>query len=112
MGALLPPVMGTLLEHRFGGKVRLRVYLSGDTLTGDHVSTVAERHSDIDVAVVHLGGTRVLLRTVTMDADQGVDFLRRGRPATAPGCRQRSPRSSAARPSRCPAGHMSIDCLR
>jgi len=39
--------------------------------------------SDVDVAVVHLGGTRVLLHTVTMDATQGVDFLRRIRPRTA-----------------------------
>jgi L-ascorbate metabolism protein UlaG (beta-lactamase superfamily) len=83
MGALLPPVMGSLLEHRVRGEVGLRVYLSGDTLTGDHLSQIAERHPDIDVAVVHLGGTRVLLHTVTMDAEQGVDFLRRIRPRTA-----------------------------
>jgi len=30
---------------------------------------------------VHLGGTRVLRHTVTVDADQGVDFLGRVRPA-------------------------------
>jgi L-ascorbate metabolism protein UlaG (beta-lactamase superfamily) len=83
MGALLPPVMGSLLEHRVGDEVRLRAYISGDTLTGDHVSEIAERHPDLDVAVVHLGGTRVLLHTVTMDAEQGVDFLRRARPRTA-----------------------------
>ena len=83
MGALLPPVMGSLLEHRMGGEVRRRVYISGDTLTGDHVSEIARRHPDIDVAVVHLGGTRVLLHTVTMDAEQGVDFLRRIRPGRA-----------------------------
>ena len=80
---LLPPVMGSLLEHRIGGELRSRVYLSGDTLTGDHLDEVARRHPDIDVAVVHLGGTRVLMHTVTMDADQGVDFLRRVRPGTA-----------------------------
>ena len=80
---LLPPVMGSLLEHRVGGDVRSRVYLSGDTLTGDHLDEIARRHPDIDVAVVHLGGTRVLLHTVTMDAEQGVDFLRRVRPGTA-----------------------------
>jgi L-ascorbate metabolism protein UlaG (beta-lactamase superfamily) len=83
MGALLPPVMGSLLEHRVRGEDPHRVYLSGDTLTGDHVSAIAERHPEIDVAVVHLGGTRVLLHTVTMDAEQGVDFLRRARPAEA-----------------------------
>ena len=83
MGALLPPVMGSLLEHRVDGEVRRRVYLSGDTLTGNHVTEIARRHPDLDVAVVHLGGTRVLLHTVTMDADQGVDFLRRLRPRQA-----------------------------
>jgi L-ascorbate metabolism protein UlaG (beta-lactamase superfamily) len=83
MGALLPPVMGSLLEHRVAGEVRRRVYVSGDTLTGDHLDEIARRHPDIDVAVVHLGGTRVLLHTVTMDDEQGVDFLRRIRPGRA-----------------------------
>lgn len=80
MGRLLPPVMGSLLEHRAGEEVRRRIYISGDTLTGEHVDEIARRHPDIDVAVVHLGGTRVLFYTVTMDAEQGVDFVRRVRP--------------------------------
>lgn len=83
LGKLLPPVMGTLLEHSRGGQVRRRVYLSGDTLTGDHLDEIVVRHPVIDVAVVHLGGTRVLLHTVTMDGPQGVDFLRRVRPGQA-----------------------------
>ena len=83
MGALLPPVMGSLLEHRVDGAVRRRVYVSGDTLTGDHLDEIARRHPDIDVAVVHLGGTRVLFHTVTMDDEQGVDFLRRIEPGRA-----------------------------
>ncbi|WP_374969572.1 MBL fold metallo-hydrolase [Terrabacter sp. BE26] len=81
MGALLPPVMGSVIEHRVGDQVRHRVYVSGDTLTGDHLDAVRRRFPDIDTAVVHLGGTRVLFHTVTMDADQGVDFLGRVRPA-------------------------------
>ena len=40
------------------GEVARRVYLRGDTLTGDHLDEVARRHPDIDVAVVHLGRTR------------------------------------------------------
>jgi L-ascorbate metabolism protein UlaG (beta-lactamase superfamily) len=83
MGRLLPPVMGSLLEHRTDGVVDRRVMLSGDTLTGDHLEAIHERHPQIDVAVVHLGGTRVLLHTVTMDAQQGLDYLRRIRPGTA-----------------------------
>jgi L-ascorbate metabolism protein UlaG (beta-lactamase superfamily) len=83
MGRLLPPVMGSVLELSRGGVVERRVYLSGDTLTGEHLDAIAEAHPDIDTAVVHLGGTRVLFHTVTMDADQGVDFLRRIRPRQA-----------------------------
>jgi len=83
MGALLPPVMGSVIEHRLGDEVRHRVYVSGDTLTGDHLDAVRRRFPDIDTAVVHLGGTRVLFHTVTMDAEQGVDFLRRVRPRQA-----------------------------
>jgi L-ascorbate metabolism protein UlaG (beta-lactamase superfamily) len=82
MGALLPPVMGSLLEHTSPAG-RTRIYISGDTLTGDHLTEIAIREPDIDVAVAHLGGTRVLLHTVTMDAAQGLDFVQRIRPRRA-----------------------------
>jgi L-ascorbate metabolism protein UlaG (beta-lactamase superfamily) len=80
LGRLLPPVMGSLLVHRVGDQVTRRVYLSGDTLTGAHLDHIRERHPDIDVAVIHLGGTRVLFATVTMDGRQGLDCIRRVRP--------------------------------
>lgn len=80
---VLPPVMGTMIEHRVGGETRLRIYQSGDTLTGDHLDAVHERYPDIDLALLHLGGTRILAATVTMDAPQGVDFLRRVKPRSA-----------------------------
>ncbi|MBA2573606.1 MAG: MBL fold metallo-hydrolase [Nocardioidaceae bacterium] len=80
---VLPAVMGSLLEHSVAGQPQLRVYISGDTLTGDHLDAVHERFPDIDVAIVHLGGTRILASTVTMDAPQGVDFLRRVAPRSA-----------------------------
>jgi L-ascorbate metabolism protein UlaG (beta-lactamase superfamily) len=83
MAKLLPPVMGSLLTHRAGGQVQRRIYLSGDTLTGEHLDQIRERHPDIDVAVVHLGGTRILFATVTMDGAQGLDFLERVRPRLA-----------------------------
>lgn len=77
LGKMLPPVMGSVLEHVVDGQVRRCVYVSGDTLTGAHVDEVRDRLPDIDAAVVHLGGTRVLLRTVTMDGMMGVDFVER-----------------------------------
>lgn len=83
MGRLLPPVMGSLLEHRVNGNVTRRVMFSGDTLTGEHLNLIHERHPQVDVAVMHLGGTRVLWHTVTMDDVQGVDYLQRIRPERA-----------------------------
>jgi L-ascorbate metabolism protein UlaG (beta-lactamase superfamily) len=83
MGALLPPVMGSLLELEQDERLTRRLYISGDTLTGPHLDEVAQRFPEIDTAVVHLGGTRILLHTVTMDDEQGVDFLERVRPAHA-----------------------------
>ena len=83
MGRLLPPVMGSLLEHTAADGATTRVYVSGDTLTGAHLDEIARRHPDVDVAVVHLGGTRVLAHTVTMDGPMFGDFLRRVRPRRA-----------------------------
>jgi L-ascorbate metabolism protein UlaG (beta-lactamase superfamily) len=77
---LLPPVMGSLLVHRVDGQVRRRVYITGDTLTGDHATEIGRQHPGIDTVVAHLGGTRILFHTVTMDARQGVDLLRRVQP--------------------------------
>lgn len=75
LGKLLPPVMGSLLEFRESPQDEpYRVYLTGDTLVHDRLREIGERF-DIDLGVVHLGGTRVLGQTVTMDAQQGADLL-------------------------------------
>ena len=82
--ALLPPVMGSLLEaRRHPDAPPLRLYLTGDTLVGEHVDEIARREPDLDVAVLHLGGTRVLGVLVTMDGEQGAELLRRVRPRRA-----------------------------
>lgn len=81
--AALPPVMGSVVEHRVDGRLQHRLYISGDTLTGPHLDEIRQRFPAIDTAVAHLGGTRVLFHTVTMDADEGVDFVRRIEPRQA-----------------------------
>jgi L-ascorbate metabolism protein UlaG (beta-lactamase superfamily) len=83
MGRLLPPVMGALLEHRDASGTSTRVYVTGDTLPGAHLDEIARRYPELDAAVVHLGGTRVLAHTVTMDGEMFQDFLRRIRPRRA-----------------------------
>jgi L-ascorbate metabolism protein UlaG (beta-lactamase superfamily) len=78
VGWLLPPVMGSLLEFAEpGGAVAVRLYISGDTLMFDGIAEIARRHPDLDLSVLHLGGTTLpggLL--VTMDARQGAEMTR------------------------------------
>lgn len=80
--ALLPPVMGSLLEFAsLGERPALRLYISGDTLMFPGITEIARRFPDIHLAVVHLGGTLLpggLL--VTMDAVQGGDLVETVRP--------------------------------
>jgi L-ascorbate metabolism protein UlaG (beta-lactamase superfamily) len=82
---LLPPVMGSLLElGDTTGDVAHRVYLTGDTLMFDGVSDIARRCPDLDLAVVHLGGTTLPGGlVVTMDGRQGAELLGTVRPKRA-----------------------------
>ncbi|HEX7309229.1 MBL fold metallo-hydrolase [Lentzea sp.] len=75
LGRLLPPVMGTMLEYReAAGVLPFRVYLSGDTLVHPELEQIRERFDGIDLAVLHLGGTKVLGVLLTMDGKQGTDL--------------------------------------
>ncbi len=71
---LLPPVMGSLLRHESRSGVRL-LYITGDTLPGPHLDDIQDRHGPVDVVMAHLGGTRILFHTVTMDAPMGMTLL-------------------------------------
>jgi L-ascorbate metabolism protein UlaG (beta-lactamase superfamily) len=82
----MPDVMGSLLEFRDADNesvVGLRIYVSGDTIMYEGVRAIADRESVIDLAFLHLGGTRVMGVTVTMDGDQGVELLGALRPRLA-----------------------------
>lgn len=85
LSPLLPPVMGSMLEFGEGDEPpRLSVYVSGDTLLIDELKAIPARYPDISLALLHLGGTRLLgLVTVSMDARQGVEAVRLLRPHTA-----------------------------
>jgi L-ascorbate metabolism protein UlaG (beta-lactamase superfamily) len=83
LARVLPPVMGSLLEYQAPGQDPLRVYLTGDTLPYPELGAIRDRCPDIDAAVVHLGGTRVLGMLLSMDGPRGVDLLDLVRPRTA-----------------------------
>jgi L-ascorbate metabolism protein UlaG (beta-lactamase superfamily) len=75
LARVLPPVMGSVLELVRGGEVAWRGYVSGDTLRRPWLAEVLERCGPLDVLIPHLGGTKALGITVTMDGRQGADLV-------------------------------------
>ncbi|NNG23394.1 MBL fold metallo-hydrolase [Telluria aromaticivorans] len=82
VAVLLPKTMGSVLD--FGANAALpdyRMYISGDTLVYDDISAIPQRFPGIDLALLHLGGTRILgVVTVTMDGKDGVRMMQVVRP--------------------------------
>ena len=77
MTPFLPSVMGSLLElRRVDRPESLRIYISGDTLVHDQLRKIPARFPGIDLALVHLGGTRIFGVLLTMDGRQGVEAIR------------------------------------
>ncbi len=76
LGYAIPPVMGSVLDFSRGGLRRLRLYITGDTLLHDGINAIAQRFADIDLCLIHLGGTRIAGVLLTMDGRQGVEALR------------------------------------
>jgi L-ascorbate metabolism protein UlaG (beta-lactamase superfamily) len=75
LARLLPEVMGSVIELVRAGEVSWRGYVSGDTLYRPYLGEVLERCGPLDVLIPHLGGTKALGLTVTMDARQGADLV-------------------------------------
>jgi L-ascorbate metabolism protein UlaG (beta-lactamase superfamily) len=81
---LLPEVMGSMLEFEASGeKVLFRIYITGDTLVINELKEIPRRYPDIDLALLHLGGTKVLGIMVTMDGKQGCEVLQMVHPERA-----------------------------
>ena len=80
----LPEVMGSILEFQSGtSDCCFRMYITGDTLLIDDLQEIPRRYPELDLALLHLGGTKVLGIMVTMDAEQGVEVLRLVKPKRA-----------------------------
>jgi L-ascorbate metabolism protein UlaG (beta-lactamase superfamily) len=80
---VLPDVMGSVLDVTTADGGASRIYITGDTLVIDELREIPQRFPDIDIALLHLGGTRVLGILVSMDAKQGVEAMRMVDPALA-----------------------------
>jgi L-ascorbate metabolism protein UlaG (beta-lactamase superfamily) len=84
INALLPPVMGSMLEFQNSARrTKFRIYITGDTLVYEKLSEIPQKYPDIDLALLHLGGTKVFGVLLTMDASQGVQAIQIIAPRTA-----------------------------
>lgn len=72
VASLLPPVMGSMLSF----EPALNLYISGDTTVFSDLEVIPRRYPSIDLALLHLGGARILGLYVTMDGAQGLQALR------------------------------------
>jgi L-ascorbate metabolism protein UlaG (beta-lactamase superfamily) len=74
---LLPETMGSMLEFSIGpGNTAYRIYLSGDTLVYEDIRLIPQRYPEIDLALLHLGGTVILgVMKVTMNGKDGLRML-------------------------------------
>ena len=82
VAVMLPKTMGSVLD--FGANPAVpdyRMYISGDTLVYDDIHAIPQRFPNIDLALLHLGGTRILgIVKVTMDGKDGVRMMQIVRP--------------------------------
>jgi L-ascorbate metabolism protein UlaG (beta-lactamase superfamily) len=73
----MPATMGSIMDWEHAGHHRLRIYVSGDTRYDMNVlREIPLRFPDIDAALIHLGGTRILGVLLTMNGQEGVALSR------------------------------------
>jgi L-ascorbate metabolism protein UlaG (beta-lactamase superfamily) len=76
--------MGSMLDFESPTSEHLlRMYITGDTVIHDDLNEIPKRFPGVDLALLHLGGTRVMGILVTMDDEQGVEMMRIIQPETA-----------------------------
>lgn len=80
---LLMPVNGHLLEFNRSGDHLYRIYITGDTMLVDDLEDIPRRYPDIDLGLIHTGGTTFLVTVVTMTGEQAVRAVEITRPRTA-----------------------------
>lgn len=80
---LLMPVNGHLLDFSRNGDQLYRLYITGDTMLVDSLQDIPRRYPDIDLGLIHTGGTTFLVTVVTMTGEQAVRAVEITKPRTA-----------------------------
>jgi len=73
----LPQVMGSILNFEtIEGQFLFKIYITGDTRFFDDIQEIPKRYPNIDLALLHLGGTTIMGILVTMDSEDGLKMLK------------------------------------
>jgi L-ascorbate metabolism protein UlaG (beta-lactamase superfamily) len=73
----LPQVMGSILDFQnINRSDLLRIYVTGDTMIFNDIKDISKRFPNVDIALLHLGGTTIMGIMVTMDAMQGINMFK------------------------------------
>lgn len=81
--ALLMPVNGHILDFSRDADHLYRLYITGDTMLVDSLQDIPRRYPDIDLGLIHTGGTTFLVTVVTMTGEQAVKAVEITQPHTA-----------------------------
>jgi L-ascorbate metabolism protein UlaG (beta-lactamase superfamily) len=80
---LLMPVNGHLLDFSRNDDHLYRLYITGDTMLVASLEDIPRRHPDIDLGLIHTGGTTFLVTVVTMTGEQAVQAVEITKPRVA-----------------------------
>jgi L-ascorbate metabolism protein UlaG (beta-lactamase superfamily) len=80
IAALLMPVNGHMLDFSRDGQLLYRLYISGDTMLIDQLKEIPRLYPDIDLGLIHAGGTTLFMCVVTMTGEQAVQAAEITRP--------------------------------
>ena len=83
IAALLMPVNGHLLDFSRDSSLLYRLYITGDTMLIDQLKDIPRLYPDIDLALIHAGGTTLFICVVTMTGEQAVEAAEITRPRAA-----------------------------
>jgi L-ascorbate metabolism protein UlaG (beta-lactamase superfamily) len=72
-----------MLEFSRGDQQLYRLYITGDTMLIDQLADIRASYPDIDLGLIHAGGTTLFMTVVTMTGEQAVRATEITRPHTA-----------------------------
>jgi L-ascorbate metabolism protein UlaG (beta-lactamase superfamily) len=79
----LMPVNGSMLDFSRGDERLFRLYITGDTMLHNRLHDIPLHYPDIDLALVHAGGTTLFVTVVTMTGEQAVRAVEITKPRRA-----------------------------